>query len=151
MRALTLREQKVRNSNRGGIAGIQRMMLQMLERQLTMEPVHWFSEGLYARELTLPAGSTVVGKIHKHAHLNVLLKGHVTVTTPYGTEDIHGPCIFESQPDTKRAVYTHEETTWITFHPTQETDVHEIEKDIILPDYSDNLALDSSEAKESSE
>jgi len=150
MSALTLREQKVRDSNREGIAEIQRLMLQMPEHHITMEPVHRFSEGLYARELTLPAGSTVVGRIHKHAHLNVLLKGHVTVTTPYGTEDIHGPCIFESQPDTKRAVYTHEETTWITFHPTQETDAEQIVEDVTLPDYSDNLALDSSEAKESS-
>jgi len=108
-----------------------------------MEPVHHFSGGLYARELTLPKGSTVIGKIHKHAHLNVVLRGHVTVTTPFGTEDIKGPCIFESKPDTKRAVYAHEETVWLTFHPTDETDVDEIEKQIILPDYSDKLALEN--------
>ena len=111
--------------------------------QLVMEPVHHFSGGLYARELTLPKGSTVIGKIHKHAHLNVVLRGHVTVTTPFGTEDIKGPCIFESKPDTKRAVYAHEETVWLTFHPTDETDVDEIEKQIILPDYSDKLALEN--------
>jgi len=145
MSTLTLREQKVRDLNRDSIQGLQNSMAGMVDRHLELDPVHHFSGGLYARELTLPAGSTVVGKIHRHAHLNVILKGHVTVTTPYGTEDLHGPCIFESKPDTKRAVYTHEETTWITFHPTEETSVQKIEQDIILPDYSDNLALDSTE------
>lgn len=123
------------------IANLQTALLGM--EQLVMEPVHHFSGGLYARELTLPKGSTVIGKIHKHAHLNVVLRGHVTVTTPFGTEDIKGPCIFESKPDTKRAVYAHEETVWLTFHPTDETDVDEIEKQIILPDYSDKLALEN--------
>lgn len=110
--------------------------------QLELEPVHYFSEGLYARELTLPEGSCVVGKIHKHAHLNVIIKGECRVSTPFGMETYRAPCVFESKPDTKRAVYAITETTWITFHPTDTTDVCEIEKQIILPDYSDRLALE---------
>jgi len=113
--------------------------------QVELEPVHHFSKGLYARELTLPQDSCVTGKIHKDPHLNVLLKGSCRVTTPFGTEEIHGPCIFESKPDTKRAVYAITETTWITFHPTEETDLEVIEDNIILKDYSDRLALENIE------
>lgn len=122
---------------REDIATLQNVLSDL--EQLNLEPVHHFSKGLYARELFLPAGSIVVGKIHKHEHLNVIMKGKVTVTTPYGTEDLEAPLIFESKPDTKRAVYAHEDTIWITFHPTEETDLSIIEDQIILKDYSDRL------------
>jgi len=128
--------------NREGIADLQDVLKGM--DQLALEPVHRFSEGLYARELTLPAGSVVVGKIHKHAHLNVIMKGRCTVTTPFGSDELEGPMIFESKPDTKRAVYAHTDTVWITFHPTEETDVDVIEEQIISKDYSDNLLEDKS-------
>lgn len=126
--------------NRAGIAGLEDVLGNM--DQLALEPVHRFSEGLYARELTIPAGSVVVGKIHKHAHLNVIMSGRVTVTTPFGSDELEGPVIFESKPDTKRAVYAHTDTVWITFHPTEETDIEVIEEQIILKDYSDNLLED---------
>ena len=126
--------------NRAMIADLEGVLGDM--DQLALEPVHRFSEGLYARELTIPAGSVVVGKIHKHAHLNVIMSGRVTVTTPFGSDELEGPVIFESKPDTKRAVYAHTDTVWITFHPTEETDIEVIEEQIILKDYSDNLLED---------
>jgi hypothetical protein len=115
------------------------------KEQIEILPVHYFSLGLYAREVTLPADSIFTGKIHKHPHLSVILKGECRVTTPFGTETLKGPCIFESEPNTKRAVYVITETTWITFHPTEKTDIKEIEKDVILTDYSDVLNLENKE------
>ena len=35
---------------------------------------HSFSSGIYVREIFIPAGMFVVGKIHKHDHPNFLLK-----------------------------------------------------------------------------
>ena len=103
------------------------------------EPTHHFTEGCYARELFLAKGTVVTGKIHKHAHFNVILKGHCTVSTPYGTSTYTAPAFFTSRPDTKRAVYVHEDTVWITIHPTEKTEVSEVENDVILSDYSDRL------------
>jgi len=137
MQAITKNVKQLRSN-------IKALEIQALKQeQLKLEPVHYFSLGLYARELTLPAQSVVTGKIHKHPHLNVILKGECRVTTPFGTETLTGPCIFESKPDTKRAVYAVTETTWITFHPTEKTDLKKIEEDIILPDYSDVLNLEN--------
>ena len=42
---------------------------------------HTFSDGIYVREITIPAGMFIVGKIHKHDHPNFLLKGKVVVVT----------------------------------------------------------------------
>ncbi|NBR01299.1 MAG: hypothetical protein EBT97_12810, partial [Actinobacteria bacterium] len=40
---------------------------------------HAFAPGAYARTIFIPAGTLVVGKIHKHAHLNILIRGRVSV------------------------------------------------------------------------
>lgn len=102
--------------------------------------VHSFAPGMYSRQILLPADTFIVGKIHKHAHLNIVVRGRVTVVTEFGTREIHvtdGPITFTSDAGTKRALYVHEETIWITIHAVQSTDLAEIERDIIAPDYAE--------------
>ena len=111
--------------------------------------VHTFTEGNYARQITLPAGSIVVGKIHKHAHLNFVLRGRCSVMTEVGVTEIVAPCMFVSTPGTKRAVYTHEETVWVTVHATTETDLAVIEETIIAKTFEElGLSTDSHTTKE---
>lgn len=101
---------------------------------------HSFAPGMYSREICLPAGTFIVGKIHKHAHLNIVTKGRVTVVTEFGKREIHvtdGPITFTSDAGTKRALYVHEDTIWITIHAVQSADLAEIERDIIAPDYAE--------------
>src|ERR1700677_1255262 len=38
---------------------------------------HYFSKGVYAREMFLPKGHFCVGKIHKHENLMILSQGDV--------------------------------------------------------------------------
>jgi len=96
---------------------------------------HHFAPGCYGRELFMPKDSVVVGKIHKHAHLNVLLEGTVSVVTEFGDETFSAPKVWVSEPGTKRAVYNHTDVRWITFHPTEETDIEKIEDEVIAPDF----------------
>jgi hypothetical protein len=104
---------------------------------------HTFAPGVYAREIFIPAGEVLVGKIHKHAHINILVSGRVTVVTEHnGKEELIGPLTMVSLPATKRAVYAHEDTIWITIHLTDETDLEKIEEEVIAKDY---ISLDSPE------
>jgi hypothetical protein len=101
---------------------------------------HTFAPGMYSREIFLPAGTFIVGKIHKHAHLNIVTKGRVTVVTEFGRREIHvtaGPITFTSDAGSKRALYVHEDAIWITIHAVQSTDLAEIEREIIAPDYGE--------------
>lgn len=103
---------------------------------------HFFAPGhtckhVYAREILLPAGLTIVGKIHKYAHLNMLMRGRVSVFTEKGREEFTGPLTMVSQAGTKRAVYAHEDTVWVTVHLTQSTDLEEIEDEIIAKDFEE--------------
>ena len=108
--------------------------------QIDMQLTHVFAPGAYARTIVLPKGIVVVGKIHKHAHLNVVSSGSVSVVTEFGRMDITGPHIFTSQAGSKRALYVHEETVWTTIHLTEKTDLDDIESEIIAKDY-DELPL----------
>jgi hypothetical protein len=108
--------------------------------QLECPLTHTFAPGSYARGIKLPQGALVVGKIHLHAHLNIVSRGLVTVVTEFGLMQIDArehPVTFTSQPGTKRALYVHEETWWTTVHLTDSTDLAEIEREIIAPDYSE--------------
>lgn len=103
--------------------------------QLDLPPKHWFSKGLYARELFIPKGTIVVGKIHAHANLNIISLGEISVLTEEGALRIRAPFTIVSPPGTKRVGYAHEDTIWTTIHATDETDLELIEAEMILPDF----------------
>jgi len=101
---------------------------------------HTFSDGIYVREITIPAGIFMTGKIHKHDHPNFLLKGSVTVITEEGGEEyLEAPCSMISPKHTKRALYTHEECVWTTVHlnPSNITDIDKLEEKIVYESYEE--------------
>jgi len=102
---------------------------------------HAFAPGAYARTIFIPKGTLVVGKIHKHAHLNILIRGTVSVATEEGPVVLQAPRVMTSKAGTKRVVYTHEHTLWTTIHLTDKTNLDEIESEIIAPSYDDYDAL----------
>jgi hypothetical protein len=89
---------------------------------------HFFSDGLYAREMTIPADTVLTGKIHKYQQLNILSKGEISVLTEEGVKRVCAPFTVVSPPGTKRIAYAHTECVWTTIHGTQETDIDLIEK-----------------------
>lgn len=97
---------------------------------------HQFAPGAYARTIFIPAHTLVVGKIHKHAHLNMLVAGRVSLATEEGPQQLEALKIMTSKAGTKRVVYTHTDTVWTTIHLTNETDLHKIEDEIIVPSYA---------------
>lgn len=110
---------------------------------------HHFAPGCYAREMTIPKGILIIGKIHKHSHLNIISKGKVAVMTEFGPMKMEGPCTFVSEIGTKRAVLALEETIWTTIHVTEETDLEKIEEYVIAKDYAelDQYLLETEQKK----
>ena len=92
---------------------------------------HSWGDGCYIREWTSPPDVITVSKIHKIAHPFFVLKGDVSVLTEEGVVRIKAPHHGITMPGTKRILYTHEETVWVTVHVTDETDLDKIEAEII--------------------
>lgn len=104
----------------------------------TVFPVrHIFAPDAVAREMRLPAGGWIIGKIHKHSHLNFITKGRVAVLTEEGPMVITAPYTFVSAVGTKRLVLVLEDTIWTTVHVTTETDLKKIEEYVIAKSYDD--------------
>lgn len=98
---------------------------------------HHFAPGTYAREIYMPSGTVIVGKVHRHAHVNVISAGAVVVLTEFGHEELVAPVTFVSKPGTQRLVVVLEDTVWTTVHATDSTDLAEIEKEVIAVTHDD--------------
>jgi hypothetical protein len=94
----------------------------------------------YAREMFIPKGTLIIGKIHRHQHLNIISKGKVVVYTEFGEKHMEGPITFVSEIGLKRSVYAIEDTLWTTIHMTEfvgEENLDKIEQEVIAPTYDE--------------
>jgi len=100
---------------------------------------NWLAPGIYCREIHLPGDSLVVGRIHRHDHMNILSMGSVTVFTEFGEETLTAPASFISKAGTKRAVWTHTDAIWTTIHPNpdNEQDIQTLEDRYTALDYAE--------------
>lgn len=95
--------------------------------QVSLEVKHYFSEGVYARELSIPAGVLLTGKIHKYQQINILSKGMMRILTDEEIIEVSAPFTVVSPPGTKRIALAVTDCVWTTFLPTNETDPQKIE------------------------
>lgn len=106
-----------------------RERVERLERILEKAPPvdcpvrHHFAPGLYAREMTIPAGVVLTSAVHKTEHLCTVSAGRILVYMDNGPVEIVAPYTFVSKPGAKRAGYALETTVWTTYHATTTTDL----------------------------
>lgn len=104
---------------------IEDMMLQ--KEQVDCPVIHHFYPGIYMREVNIPAGSIALGHYQKTRHLNLFLKGKVTVVGEDKIKTISAPMLFMGEPGRKFG-YVHEDVVWMNIYPTDETDVEVLEE-----------------------
>ena len=59
---------------------------------------HYFANGMYAREMFMPAGTILTGAVHKTTHFCILSQGHVHVISEDGIMDLVAPVTIVSAP-----------------------------------------------------
>ena len=98
---------------------------------------HHFCDGVYARQFFLPAGVCAVGKMHAKESFFLLVSGEASISTEDGTvHRIKAPYMAVTQPGSKRVVFGHEDTIFLTFHPNEdnERDMELLERKFIIPE-----------------
>lgn len=95
---------------------------------------HHFAPDIYMRQMDATEGTLVISKMHSTEHLNILLKGAVSLITEDGIKTLYAPMVMKSAPGTKRIGYFHEDSSWLTIHPTSETDIQKLEDDLTIPE-----------------
>lgn len=95
---------------------------------------HRFAPGVYLREIFMPAGAIVIGKIHRTEHFNVLIRGACMIVHDDGSrEELRAPLTFVSKAGVQKVLVILEDTIWQTIHPTTETDMTRLEAELIQP------------------
>jgi len=111
---------------------LQAEMAAMPQAELVTE--HQFSPGMYMRKLYRPAGTLIVGKVHKEPHFFLCAKGEIIAWTENGMKRLQAGDVIESKPGTKRVTLAVTDAIGITIHRTDKTDLDEIEAELIEPD-----------------
>lgn len=101
--------------------------------QVELKLFHHFTDGAYLRELHVPAGVMLVGKMHRTRHALIVV-GDVTIVNGKARERITGFRVLQTEPGTKRAIVAHADSVLTTVHVTNSRDLEEIERAIIVPD-----------------
>ena len=94
---------------------------------------HTFPEGMYVREIFMPAGSIVTSRIHKFDNPFFITKGRVTVVSENeGLVTYTAPYSGITLPQTRRVLLIHEDTIWTTVHlnPENKTNHEELFNDL---------------------
>ena len=111
-----------------------RQKVDKLERSMYAMPQaecpvrHYFAPGMYAREITIPKGVTLVGAIHKTENLCILSKGKLELVTEAGTVVIEAPATVTCKAGAKNAALALEDAVWTNFlpNPDNETDTDKL-------------------------
>ena len=128
---------------RTGITALQTEMLnddntKTPESDPDFNPVkHTFCKHQYVREIFNPAGEMLITKIHKVEHPFFLMKGEMSILSEEGEMRISAPYYGVTPVGTKRVIMAHTDCTFVTVHPTDKTNLEEIEKELIATEYTE--------------
>jgi quercetin dioxygenase-like cupin family protein len=114
------------------IERLQSEMAALPQAELVTE--HSFSPGMYLRKVFRPAGTLIVGKVHKEPHFFLCAKGEIIAWTELGMRHLYAGDVIESKPGTKRVTLAATDAIGITIHRTDKTDLDDIEAELIEPD-----------------
>ena len=113
------------------------------EEQLDLEPIHYFTDGMYLRSLFIPQGVTCVGEIHRYSHFTILAEGKSTIVSQDGKLEVEAPYVFISKPNAKRCVYANTDCTWMTVHvnTNNNMNIKEVEDTHVIRDPQELLEI----------
>lgn len=114
-----------------------RKQIEELEKELLYLPqvdvpvLNTIHDGIYCRQITLPAGAFAIGHEHTGDFINIVVKGKCSVLIDGSVREI-GPSTFISKGHDRKVGYIHEDTTWITVHRTDLDSINEIENSLFI-------------------
>jgi len=135
LRCLTTMSNSITFNNVPSREQIDRLQKEMVEMpQIELKTDHYFSDGMYCRKVFRPAGTIIVGKIHKKDHFFMCVSGQIIAWSENGMKTLNPGDIIESKSGTKRVTLATMDSIGITVHKTDKTDLDEIEAELIEPE-----------------
>lgn len=104
--------------------------------QVDLNEQHLFIEGVYARHGVLPAGSLIVGHVHKKEAINIMASGKILIKTKMEEDwtEISAPFINKTPGGMRKIIYVLEDAMFINVFRTDNTDMDELYKECVEPE-----------------
>ena len=102
---------------------------------------HRFADGCYCREILIPEGVKIIGKIHATEHFNTIVKGRCLVITTTEEKEIEAPYTWVTKAGEQKAVLALTDVIWQTYHVTNETDPELIVDMLTVDEWDDTKKL----------
>lgn len=106
-------------------------MTDMTDAEIDLFIQHHFSDGVYARQMKLPAGHFAVTHAHKYDHLSILASGEVTVEFDNRIERHTAPAVITIFANQNHRIEAQQDAVWFCIHATDETDPLRIDEVLI--------------------
>lgn len=95
--------------------------------QIKCKEKHHFGPNIYIKEVTMPAGSVIIGKSHKIEHVCNMMSGRMIIVQEDGSKiELVAPMTFIGKPGRKVA-YIIETVVFQNIYSTDETDIEKLE------------------------
>jgi hypothetical protein len=105
--------------------------------QVECPVIHRFTDGVYIREMTIPAGTFIVGCEHIAGSVNVCLSGVGTLFVDGVAKTVTAPAIINAKPGAKMMHAITDVVWWNIFqNPDNERDIQKLEDRIVRKDES---------------
>jgi len=106
------------------------------EMQDLMPVTHKLENGLYTREVFMPAGQLVVSFIHKQNHPSFFMEGEMSLLMDTGeVKRVKAPMVVHTEAGTQRVAVIHEDTRWACVYRTDAKTIEEAEKEVYTMDF----------------
>lgn len=92
---------------------------------------HFFTDGVYARKIIVPAGTQVPSHKHAYDHLSILAQGRVRVSVGPITKEYVAPAMIEITKNLSHTISAVEDSVWFCIHATDATDIESLETSVI--------------------
>lgn len=92
---------------------------------------HHFSDGLYAKEAVIPAGTPLLKHTHNFSHLSILAKGKVVIMRGDAIEIVEAPACIEIKAGLSHGIKAMTDCVWFCIHATDEKDPSNVDNVLI--------------------
>ena len=83
----------------------------------TYQLKEYYSGGMYCREITIPEGAFITGRIYKFDHVEIMLSGEITILSADGGKTHYeGHNVIEAKAGKRQGGLAHKETKWLTIN-----------------------------------
>jgi quercetin dioxygenase-like cupin family protein len=92
---------------------------------------HFFSDGLYSKQMSLPKGYEALSHSHTYNHLSILASGKALVRTDDSEELYVAPACIQIRAGIHHSITALEDVVWYCIHATDEADPSKVDEVLI--------------------